>query len=264
MRFYEMPLGMFGWGDNDIGVFGGTRSDGFHPKDHLWCDFFIYDTAHKMETGEDRKVGYMKLLIKFNNTAFYEPEIKKLLKMEIDESLRRDPRKKQAGQGLGRRAIAGLQRMITEDIEILDIQPKAKGFWQKVGVEPVSKERKIDGVLKARGWEAIFSLDATAHRYTGPITSDFQEIAAEADLQEMLKGAKVMFKNTDGEVAERWLVTKAGQFLRQAGSEFEQSHLVDAAIVRDHCEGKINAKLEARLVDLNLLPTRQHLLATAI
>jgi hypothetical protein len=39
MRFYDnLPLNMCGWADEDIGIFGGWRADGFHKTGHMRCD----------------------------------------------------------------------------------------------------------------------------------------------------------------------------------------------------------------------------------
>jgi hypothetical protein len=36
MRFYDnLPLNMYGWADEDIGIFGGWRADGFHKTGHM-------------------------------------------------------------------------------------------------------------------------------------------------------------------------------------------------------------------------------------
>lgn len=37
MQFEETGLGLFGWHDDDIAIFGGTRTNRAHPAGHLWC-----------------------------------------------------------------------------------------------------------------------------------------------------------------------------------------------------------------------------------
>lgn len=148
MKYKEVGMGFFGWFDTDIGIFGGQRTNRFHPPGHTWMDFLVYDTAHKARTGADREIGRMELLVQHAKDESEQPVIKKLVNFEIDKALRRNTRKGQPGEGLGRRAIEALSRTIQAEIEILDIKPSAKGFWKKMGVNPTPNRNKIDGVLR--------------------------------------------------------------------------------------------------------------------
>ncbi len=148
MKFHENPMGLFGWIGDDVTIYGGMQADGYHPKGHLWAHFIAFDARHRAESGTDRQIGKLKLLIKFHEEA--DPEVVQLLELEIERDLRRNTRTKQAGQGFGRRTVEALKDIINSDIEIKDIKPSAKGFWQKVGVDIVSRPRQIDGVLHPR------------------------------------------------------------------------------------------------------------------
>ncbi|MCZ7862526.1 hypothetical protein O9X98_14220 [Agrobacterium salinitolerans] len=148
MQFKETGMGLFGWHDEDIGIFGGIRMSRLHPPGHLWCEFYVFDMAFRREHGSDRQVGKMELLVEFPKDESEPPIVRKLLNFEIDKTLRRNPRKGQPGEGLGRRAIEALARTIPDDIEILDIKPGAKAFWKKMGVETFPAQKRTNGTLK--------------------------------------------------------------------------------------------------------------------
>ncbi|MDW9481787.1 hypothetical protein GOB57_24365 [Sinorhizobium meliloti] len=149
MQYKQTGMGLFGWHDEDIGIFGGIRMNRVHPPGHLWCEFYVFDMAFRREHGADRLVGKMELLVEFPQDERDPPVVRKLLNFEIDKALRRSSRKGQPGEGLGRRAIEALARAIPEDIEILDIRPGAKGFWKKIGVETFPVQKRTNGSLKS-------------------------------------------------------------------------------------------------------------------
>ena len=149
MQYKENAMGLFGWHDEDIGIFGGVRMNRMHPPGHLWCEFYVFDMASRREQGADRQVGKMELLVEFPKDEHDPPIVRKLLNFEIDKTLRRNPRKGQPGEGLGRRAIEALARAIPDDIEILDIKAGAKGFWKKMGVETFPVQKRTNGTLKS-------------------------------------------------------------------------------------------------------------------
>lgn len=104
--------------------------------------------VHRHTTGSDRAVGSMELLIEYPTDETAPLVIRKLLNFQIDKNLRRNPRKGQPGEGLGRRAIEALSRSITDEIEILDIKPGARGFWERMGVEMHAEQKRVNGRLK--------------------------------------------------------------------------------------------------------------------
>jgi hypothetical protein len=148
MQFQESGLGLFGWYDNDIAIFGGKISNRAHPAGHLWCKFVVYDMAHRHSTGGDRAVGSMELLIEYPVDETAPLLIRKLQHFEIDKDLRHNPRNGHPGEGLGRRSIEALCRSISDDIEILDIDPSARGFWEKMGVEICGEQKSLSATLK--------------------------------------------------------------------------------------------------------------------
>lgn len=164
MEFKETGMGLFGWFDEDIAIFGGTRCNRLHPAGHLWCQFSVLDIAHRQATGKDRIVGRMELLIEYPIDEDAPLLIRKLLNFEIDKGLRRNPRKCQSGEGLGRRAIEALARAATDDIEVLDIKPAAKGFWSKMGVEMYPVQKRVNGILKPAPTLAASPATAPSHR----------------------------------------------------------------------------------------------------
>ncbi|MCV9964190.1 hypothetical protein OIU34_20100 [Pararhizobium sp. BT-229] len=164
MEFKETGMGLFGWFDEDIAIFGGTRSNRVHPAGHLWCQFSVLDIAHRRATGEDRIVGRMELLIEYPIDESAPLLIRKLLNFDISKELRRNPRKGQSGEGLGRRAIEALARAATDDIDILDIKPGAKGFWAKMGVEMYPEQKRVNGILKPIPKLATTPATSPSHR----------------------------------------------------------------------------------------------------
>jgi hypothetical protein len=254
MKFHEGQMGFFGWIGDDITIYGGMRADGFHPPGHLWCHFLSYDQKHRQQTGEDKPVGKLKLLVKFHEND--PPEIVKLLELNIDDDLRRNPRKKQSGQGYGRRTIAALQEVIKGDIEIKDIKPSAKGFWKKVGVDIVERPRQIDGILHVKAKPAL-SIDNAAYRYMGDTTSECHLLdPATTDLAALTGNATTIFSSEDDNDRENWLLTKGGQLVRQTGLDFSRTYLVDADFTREMVGDRIDDDLDAQLVSMNVLPPR--------
>lgn len=131
MKYFDnLGFGMFGWGDEDIGIFGGIRSGGFQVAGQFRCRFTVYDTAHRMATGEDMEIGTMELIVSEPEDESESQEILELVNLEIDKSLR--------GMGYGRRTVEALMRAASDDVRISDIKKTKMGFWKAVGLEDLS------------------------------------------------------------------------------------------------------------------------------
>jgi GNAT superfamily N-acetyltransferase len=136
MRYFDnLGFGMFGWGDEDIGIFGGIRSGGFQRAGQFRCRFTVYDTAHRKATGEDMEIGTMELIVSQPDGESEPCEILELVRLEIDKPLR--------GMGYGRRAVEALMRAATDDVRISDIRKTKVGFWEAVGLESLSSKGGI-------------------------------------------------------------------------------------------------------------------------
>lgn len=142
MRFFDnLGFGMFGWGDEDIGIFGGIRSGGYQVSGQFRCRFTLYDTAHRMATGEDMEIGMMELIVSEPESDEDQREILELVKLEIAKPLR--------GCGYGRRAVEALMRAATDNVLISDIKKTKVGFWEAVGLEQMStKGGDISGIIR--------------------------------------------------------------------------------------------------------------------
>lgn len=145
MKYYDdLGMGLFGWANENIGIFGGWRHPTLHPPGKLVCNFIIYDTAEKLRTGNDVEVGTVRFLIKLAQEEGAEHEIESLIELEI----KKDRRK----QGYGRKTIEAVSEIVKQDIKIVDIKKTKLPFWKKVGVENIVTEGKqrptIHGWLK--------------------------------------------------------------------------------------------------------------------
>jgi GNAT superfamily N-acetyltransferase len=131
MKYFDnLGFGMFGWGDEDIGIFGGIRSGSYQTAGQFRCRFSLYDTAHRKATGEDMEIGTMELIVSEPEDEGDPREILELVKLEIDKSLR--------GMGYGRRSVEALMRAASGDVRISDIKKTKVGFWEAVGLEGFS------------------------------------------------------------------------------------------------------------------------------
>lgn len=141
MKYYNLPLELFGWANSDIGIFGGWRHPTMHPPGKLVCNFGIFDTKAKIETGLDTQVGKVRMLIKLPTEEGGECEIESLIELEINKELRKN--------GYGRRAVAAIHEAAKQDIKIVGIKKTKVPFWKKVGVEDIKTERSyIHGWLR--------------------------------------------------------------------------------------------------------------------
>lgn len=131
MKYFDnLGFGMFGWGDEDIGIFGGIRSGSYQTAGQFRCRFSVYDTAHRKATGEDMEIGTMELIVSEPEDEDEPRQILELVKLEIDKSLR--------GMGYGRRTVEALMRAAVDDVRISDIKKTKVGFWEAVGLEGLS------------------------------------------------------------------------------------------------------------------------------
>jgi GNAT superfamily N-acetyltransferase len=133
MKYYNMPLDLFGWANSEIGIFGGWRYPTLHPPGKLVCSFGVYDTKAKRETGNDKQVGSVRLLIKLPTEEGGQCEIESLIELEIDKKFRKN--------GYGRKAVAAIHEAAKQDVKIVDITKSKVAFWKKVGAEDIKTER---------------------------------------------------------------------------------------------------------------------------
>ncbi|NTF18077.1 hypothetical protein G6L37_06640 [Agrobacterium rubi] len=142
MIFYgNIGFGMFGWGDEDIGIFGGIRSGGYQKAGQFRCRFTLYDNLHRAETGEDLDIGTMELIVSEPENEANPREILELVNLEINKSMR--------GLGYGRRAVEAVMRAASDEVRICDITKSKLKFWEAVGLEDVSNRGgKLSGFIR--------------------------------------------------------------------------------------------------------------------
>jgi hypothetical protein len=139
--FSDLGFGMFGWGDNDIGIFGGIRSGGYQVAGQFRCQFTIYDTAFRLENGVDKEIGTLELIVSEPEDQDEPREILELIKLEIAKPLR--------GQGYGRRSVEAIMRAASDDVRICDIQKSKVAFWEAMGLEDLStRGGRISGYIR--------------------------------------------------------------------------------------------------------------------
>ena len=153
MRYFgDLGFGMFGWADDDIGIFGGMRSGGYQKAGQFRCTFTLYDTDFKSRSGEDKVVGKLEIIVRLPDDDEGQNQIIELVNLEIDKSLR--------GQGYGRRVVDAVMRAADEDILICDIKKTKMPFWRKMGLEDITeKGGKLSGHIR-KVYEPIQSASA--------------------------------------------------------------------------------------------------------
>lgn len=142
MKYYgDLGFGMFGWADTDIGIFGGQRSGGFQKRGQYRCSFSIYDTAVKVETGADKIVGKLELIVTEPENDSDPYEIMELVNLEIAREHRE--------QGYGRRAVEAVMRAAPDAVRVCDIKKTKLKFWTKLGLEDLTtKGGKLSGHIR--------------------------------------------------------------------------------------------------------------------
>ena len=134
MKYYDnLPFDTFGWANSEIGIFGGWRYPTLHPPGKLVCVFGIYDTKEKRETGIDKQVGSVRMLVKLPTEQNGQCEIESLIELEIDKHFRKS--------GYGRKTVEAIHEAAKQDVKIVDIKKSKVAFWKKVGVEDFKSER---------------------------------------------------------------------------------------------------------------------------
>jgi GNAT superfamily N-acetyltransferase len=133
MKYYNLPLDLFGWANSEIGIFGGWRYPTLHPPGKLVCVFGIYDTKEKQETGNDKQVGTVRMLIKLPTEKDGQCEIESLIELEIDKQFRKN--------GYGRKTVEAIHEAAKQDVKIVDIKKSKVAFWKKVGAEDIKTEK---------------------------------------------------------------------------------------------------------------------------
>lgn len=130
----EMGFGMSEYANSNFTLSGGTRS-GSSPEGLTRLKYEIYDMALYNETGDVEKshVGYTELFLRDEDQT-----IQGLVNIELKPKFRKS--------GRGRQIMKDLKDTVEgADIEIRDVQKKAKGFWDKVGIEYPSSRRPGQG-----------------------------------------------------------------------------------------------------------------------
>lgn len=240
MKFKEFPMGLYGWYDNNIGIFGGTRSDGFHPAGHMGSDFIAYDTAHKLQTGEDKEIAKLKFMIKFGENDGDEPSITKWIRIEVPKNLRK--------QGYGKRIVDAVKRIAPGDVEICDIKASAKGFWKKMGVENMaSKGSYTYAILKIVSGPKFILKDDGFHFEDAKSECHLIDQSDGDVLSKLLSGTTLICESIEDNDSERWLLTEGGQFLRQTGVGFGKTYIADPAFAKEMLESMVEDKTFAAL-----------------
>jgi hypothetical protein len=160
-----------GWGleqlaNDDIALMGGMRS-GSSMANEMRLRYTIHDLAKLRAEGAGREdlpkyqMGYVDLFVE-DGTG----KVNGLVNIEMDRGKKK--------QGMGRRVIEALlaSDFVGDKLYIHDIEPKAKGFWKKMGAYPVDR-------TEGRGY------DVSAINKPAPRTTD-QFIAENATARNAL------------------------------------------------------------------------------
>lgn len=134
MEFKEFGMGTYGWMDNDLLIYGGFRDDGHHPPGKMRAKFMILDVARAIREKKQvsDQLGSLVLIIDLAKDDTETPSVSALINLELNKDAR--------GDGLGRKIVEAVRSIANDDIEICDIKPSSKGFWEKVGASDFSKK----------------------------------------------------------------------------------------------------------------------------
>lgn len=132
MKRSEAGFGLSQYVGKNFALAGGYRS-GSSPAGTTRLRYEVYDLAIFNTQGEEEAmIGFVELFVDGGN------QIKGLVNIDI--------RKKSRGN-VGRELITDIVDTAGGELEVHDIQPKARGFWEKMGIEYHTRA-KIDGVIR--------------------------------------------------------------------------------------------------------------------
>jgi GNAT superfamily N-acetyltransferase len=132
----DMGLGLKQFVSKDMSLVGGMRSGNSGPGEtRLKYFIYIHDLLKDAEDQDDAKIGFVELFVKDGTD-----DIMGLVNIEIDKKFR--------GKGYGEDVVKTIVYNAPEDLRIHDMQKKAHGFWDKMGVEYENNTGKRNGVIK--------------------------------------------------------------------------------------------------------------------
>jgi len=128
----DLGMGLSQYVNGQIGLVGGFRSGNSSPGSTR-LKYDIYDMARfDPEDTEAAKAGYVELFMSDDN------KIIGLVNIVIDPTHR--------GTGIGKLVIESLVDTANGPFRIHDIKPRARGFWNKLGIQYIGKSQK-DGFI---------------------------------------------------------------------------------------------------------------------
>lgn len=131
MNRQELPMGMSQYIGDEYALVGGMRS-GSSPAGVTRLRFDIYHIETIQIDEEKAKAGKVELFID-NETN----NIEGLVNIEINSNYK---------GGLGRKIVNDIIDTAGGELMIHDIQSKARGFWEKMGIEYTEGKRR--GIIK--------------------------------------------------------------------------------------------------------------------
>lgn len=119
----NVDRGMFdSWENDDICLFGGWRV-GSSPAGYLRVGYVILDVPIFNQTGDQQAAEMGNVHVYRDN----ENRLAALINIELDKTKRKE--------GVGGRVVRALAATHDDHLVIIDIRPKAVGFWKKMGCE---------------------------------------------------------------------------------------------------------------------------------
>lgn len=132
MDIYHIGFGMLSVQNDEIILAGGFRSGNSGPGESR-VKFMVYDATkiHSLvnegvehnDAQKKSEAGFVELYLKDSGRAF---DVAGLVNIEIYKEIR--------GEGLGRKVVQSILDTTDSYLDVIDIQPNALVFWNKMGV----------------------------------------------------------------------------------------------------------------------------------
>lgn len=136
----DIGFGLFQLSNSNIGFVGGVQTEGLGTPGTARLRFDIYDLdAYNPEAPEQAQSGFAEINLELEENGDLTNVVEGLVNIEIPKNKR--------GKGVAQRAVNGLMANTKDGrLNIYDIQPKAKAFWENLGIKYTDK-RERDGYL---------------------------------------------------------------------------------------------------------------------
>ena len=141
MILREAGFGTTQLSNGDIAFVGGLQTEGLGTPGTARLRYSIFDMqVYKEQGAADADSGFVEINIAIDEDGNLTDTIEGLVNIEINKDKR--------GNKIAQRSInALLSNAQNGELKIYDIQKKAKGFWENLGIEYTNKQ-ETDGVIK--------------------------------------------------------------------------------------------------------------------